>query len=187
MVFCYEPIGPSRNGTQQYLCPQCAGKVIIAHNTRMGKHKGGLPPGVPSLRSKDLTQWCCNGSISIRADERNQWQPLSWGTEPHRRFYQKARSRIENANGIVKKDGGMDPRACPAPGIRAHSMALLALAVANNVTLADADQLADPPATDVPVAEASLFCLTPALHPNGTSNGTAPSGRQAVLSGRAPP
>lgn len=154
-----------------------------------------LPPGVPSLPQNELTQWCCNGSISIRAHERNQWQPLSWGTELHRDFYRWGRARIENTNGIVKHDGGMDSRACPAPGIRAHSMTLLALAVANNVTRADADVCADPPATDVPVAEASLFCGTPALHTNGrsngtsngSSNGTTPSGRQTVLSGRAPP
>lgn len=184
----YVPNGPSRNGTIQFICPQCAGNVIIAHNTRMGKHKGGLPRGVPSLPTKRLKQWCCNGSVSIRADERNQWQPLSWGSEPHVALYRWGRSRIENTNGLLKHDGGMDPRACEAPGNEAHSMAVLALTMANNVSFAAKDLLADPPADNCPKAEASLFCVTPALHgSNGTSNGAARSGRDLALSGRAPP
>ena len=44
------------------------------------------------------------------------------------------------------------------------------------------------PADDCPKAEASLFCVTPALHStNGTSNGAARSGRNVALSSRAPP
>ena len=184
----YVPNGPSRNGTIQLLCPQCAGNVIIGRKTRMGKHKGSLPPGVPSLPTRQLKPWCCNGSISIRAEERNQHQSLSWGSEPHRDFYSWGRSRIENSNGLVKHEGGMDPRACEASDVEPHSMTVLALTVANNVSFAAKDPRSDPPADDCPKAEASLFCVTPALHStNGTSNGAARSGRNVALSSRAPP
>ena len=190
--FRYVPNGPTRNGTQQFLCPQCAGNVIIAKKTRMGKHKGGLPPGVLSLPSRQLKRWCCNGSISIRAKERNQHQSLSWGSESHSAFYQWGRSRIENTNNLVKRDGGMDPRACEAPDVAPHSMAVLALTVASNMSFAAKDPLAGPPAKDCPKAEASLFCVTPALHStngtgNGSRNGAARPGRNLALSGRAPP
>lgn len=164
-----------KGGTIQFRCPQCAGNVIGAANTRTGPFRKGKrrhPKNTPSLGPPFTRQWCCNGTINIRADELDQWQPESWGTEMHRRIYGAGRSRIENINGLVKHEGGMDPRACEASGVRPHSMALLALAVANNVTRADADVCADPPTDDVPKAEPSLFCVTSALHSNGSGNGT---------------
>ena len=52
-----------------------------------------MPPGsVP---------WCCNGSISIRVEDLNQWQPVPWGTRAHQQLYAKGRNRIENTNGEV--------------------------------------------------------------------------------------
>ena len=58
-----------------------------------------MPPGsVP---------WCCNGSISIRVEDLNQWQPVPWGTRAHQQLYAKGRNRIENTNGIIKEDGGL--------------------------------------------------------------------------------
>ena len=86
----------------------------------------------------------------------------------------------------------MDPRACEASDVEPHSMTVLALTVANNVSFAAKDALASPPADDCPKAEPSLFCVTPALHSsngtgNGTSNGAAHSGRNVALSSRAPP
>ena len=84
----------------------------------------------------------------------------------------------------------MDPRACEASDVEPHSMTVLALTVANNVSFAAElkDALASPPADDCPKAEPSLFCVTPALHSsNGTSNGAAHSGRNVALSSSAPP
>ena len=82
----------------------------------------------------------------------------------------------------------MDPRACEASDVEPHSMTVLALTVANNVSFAAKDPRSDPPADDCPKAEASLFCVTPALHStNGTSNGAPRSGRNVALSSRAPP
>ena len=173
--FRYVAHSKSKGGTIQFLCPQCAGTVIGAANTRMGRFKKRHhPQNTPSLGPPFAEKWCCNGSINIRPEDLDQYQPLSWATELHRRFYWKGRARIENTNGIVKHDGGMDPRACEAAGVRAHSMALLALAVANNVTRADVDLSADPHADDAPEAEPSLFCVTTALHSNGNGNGTGP-------------
>ncbi|MXY10815.1 MAG: hypothetical protein F4Z00_12785 [Acidimicrobiaceae bacterium] len=181
--------GKSKGGTIQFRCPQCAGNVIGAANTRTGPFRKGKRrhlKGIPALGPPFPVQWCCNGTINIRADELDQWQPESWATEMHRRIYGAGRSRIENANGIVKHEGGMDPRACEASGVRPHSMALLALAVANNVTRADADVCADPPTDDVPEAEPSLFCVTSALHSNGSGNGTGNGTGTGTGNGSAP-
>ena len=70
-----------------------------------------MPPGsVP---------WCCNGSISIRVEDLNQWQPVPWGTRAHQQLYAKGRNRIENTNGIIKEDGGLSKKSCRAPVPRA--------------------------------------------------------------------
>ena len=100
--------------------------------------------------------------------------------------------RIENTNGIAKEDCGLSKKSCRAPGVPAHSMAALALAVVSNVKFADEDPLADPPADDVPQAELSLFCVLPAFQSNGSNGTGAPqvghtNGTTAALPPRAHP
>ena len=137
-------------------------------------------------------QWCCNGSISIHVEDLNQWQPVPWGTRAHQQLYAAGRNRIENTNGIVKEDGGLSKKACRAPGVLAHSMAALALAVVSNVKFADEDPLADPAPDDVPRAELSLFCVLPAFQSNGNNSADTHradhvNGSKAALPPRAPP
>ena len=176
----------------QFVCPQCAGNFVGAHHTRMGRFKRTRHPlGVPSLPTSDLQQWCCNGSINISIDDLDWWQPLSWGTTAHYRVYKGGRSRIENCNSILRDKEGLDCESCRSSGIRAHSIAVLALAVVNNVQLAAADPLADPPATDLPEARLSLFCVLPAFQSNGTgATNSHPNNSESVqlaLPLRAPP
>ena len=190
--FRYVPNGPpDKYGTIQFKCPQCAGRALGADRTRTGRWRNRQPPKVPSADTDKLRQWCCNGTVSIHADKLDWWQPLPWGTGAHNRLYGWGRARIENSNGVVRNDGGLDPRSCRASGTVAHSMAFLALALVNNVQLADADPNADSPVDDVPRAQLSLLCVVPTSagngRTNGTSNGTARSGQDFSLNGRAPP
>ena len=179
--FRYVPNGPSRGGTIQFKCPQCAGNVIGAANTRAGHYRNRPhPKGVPSLGPPFAQTWCCNGLLNIRPDELNQWQPEPWGTRSHDDFYRWGRSRIENTNNLAKKDGAMHPEACAAPGTRAHNMAALAVFLANNVTLAAADPLRDPQPADMPEAEPSLFCVTTALAQRQRNSGAAQVATRAV-------
>ena len=178
----------------QFVCPQCSGNVIGAHNTRMGRFERTRHPlGVPSLPTKHLQQWCCNGSINIGIADLDWWQPLSWGTTGHKAVYGWGRSRIENCNSILRNAEGLNAEACRASGIRAHSMAVLALAVANNVELAAKDPLADAPANDMPEVQLSLLCVLPAFPSSNGSNGPAATnghdavGVQLALPLRAPP
>lgn len=186
--FRYVPNGPAHKyGTIQFKCPQCAGRALGAERTRTGRWRNRQPPKVPSADTDKLRQWCCNGTVSIRAGKLDWWQPLPWGTGAHDRLYGWGRARIENTNGVVRNDGGLDPRSCRAAGTIAHSLAFLALALVNNVQLADADPNADSPTDDVPRAQLSLLCVLPASTDNGTGNGTARSGQDVSLNGRAPP
>lgn len=182
--FRYVPNGPpDKHGTRQLKCPQCAGKIVGAHRTRTGKWRNRQPPGVLSIPTKQLRQWCCNGTVSVPVDDLDWWQPLPWGTGAHDSLYKWGRARIENLNGIIRNDGGLDPRSCRASGTVAHAFAFLAMALVNNVQLADADTNADPDADDVPRAELSLLCVLPA----SASNGSSSNGAQAALPQRAPP
>ena len=188
----YVPNGPpDANGTIQFICPQCVGHVRLAAKTRMGKYRHGNHPTI-SLGPPFAQEWCCNGSISIRVEDLNQWQPVPWGTRAHQQLYAKGRNRIENTNGIIKAHGGLSKKSCRAPGVVAHNMAILALAVVNNVAFADEDPLADPPANDMPEAELSLFCVLPAFQRNGSNSTDAHqadhvNGPEAALPLRAPP
>ena len=185
----YVPNGPpDANGTRQFICPQCAGHVRFAAKTRMGKYRHGNHPA-PSTGPPFAQQWCCNGSISIRVEDLNQWQPVPWGTRAHQELYAAGRNRIENTNGIIKEDGGLSKKSCQAPGVPAHSMTALALAVASNVSFADEDPLADPHPDDMPKAELSLFCVLPAFQSNDTDAHQADhvNGSKAAPPPRAPP
>ncbi len=179
----YVPNGPpDTNGTRQFLCSQCAGHLRFAANTRMGKHRRGPHPGL-SLGPPFEQEWCCSGSISIAVEDLDKWQPVPWATRAHQALYAAGRGRIENTNNIAKQDVGISRKSCRAPGPLARNMAVLALAVASNVSFADEDPLADPPTDRMPQAELSLFCVLPAL-----SN--TPGDRTDVHTGqppRAPP
>ena len=179
----YVPNGPpDANGTRQYLCPQCAGHLRFAANTRMGKHRRTPHHGL-SLGPPFDQEWCCNGSISIAVEDLDTWQPVPWATRAHKELYAAGRNRIENTNNIAKHDGGISRKSCRAPGPIARNMAALALAVVNNVSFADEDALADPPTDRMPEAQLSLFCVLPAL-------GNTPGDRTDIHTGqppRAPP
>ena len=189
-IWRYVPNGPTdANGTIQFICPQCAGHVRFAAKTRMGKYRRGHHRGL-SLGPPFDQEWCCNGSISIRVEDLNQWQPVPWSTRAHQQLYAAGRNRIENTNGIAKDGGGVSKKSCRAPGVVAHRMAVLALAVVSNVKFADQDPLADPPTDHSPEAELSLFCITPAFGNTTSTNGhtAAPTpGPKPDLPPRAPP
>ena len=188
----YVPNGsPDANGTRQFLCPQCAGRVRFAAKTRMGKYRHGNHPGL-SLGPPFDQEWCCDGSINIRVEDLHRWQPVPWYLPAHRELYGAGRNRTENTNSMAKDNGGLSNESCQASGVPAHSMAALALAVVGNVKFADEDPLADPPPDDVPRAERSLYCELPAFRSNDSSGIDAqqadPVNRpKALLPPRAPP
>ncbi len=135
---------PDTNGTRQFLCPQCAGHIRFAANTRMGKYRRGPHPAL-SLGPPFEQEWCCNGSISIAVEDLDRWQSVPWATRAHKKLYTAGRGRIENTNNIAKQDGGISKKSCRAPGAIARNMAALALAVVSNVSFANGDPLTDPP------------------------------------------
>ena len=149
----------------------------------MGKHRRGDHPALSRGEPYDQ-QWCCNGSISIRVEDLNQWQPVPWATRAHKKLYAEGRCRIENTNNIARDRGGVSKKSCRAPGPVAHNMALLALAVVSNVKFADEDPLADPPSDHMPHAQLSLLCVLPG---HGSTHMNLHTGPETELSPRAPP
>ena len=183
-----------QNGTAQLGCPQCSGRVVYAKKARVGKFKTGNYPTTAITYAKSDPDWeppeyCCDGFISVNVEDLDWYQPVPWGTRAHDPLYDWGRSRIENNNSILRNKGGISGKACRASLTPAHNMAALALAVVNNVQLADADPAAAPPTDDAPEVELSLFCVAPAFG-NGTSNGHPARDGASPITGaplRAPP
>ena len=73
----------------------------------------------------------------------DRWQQIPWGTPAWKKAYSR-RLQVENVNGMVKADGGLDPEFCRARGLGAHNLVMLASAVVHNLKLA----MTDPEAED---------------------------------------
>lgn len=186
----YTPNGSIKDGKVQLMCPQCSGRVIYAEKTRMGKHRNGKFPTSALDLGTHAAGHCCIGSVTLSGEELHRWQPIPWGTTAQANLYDWGRSRIENTNGISRKDGGISKKSCRAPGTAAHNMAYLAISVVNNVQWAGADPLADPEPDDMPKAALSLACVLPA-EAGGTvakpAVGHTQNGQEAATPPRAPP
>ena len=108
----YVPNGPPDDERHPTVhLPQCAGHVRFAAKTRMGKYRHGNHPAL-SLGPPFSQQWCCNGSISIRVEDLNQWQPvpvghpstptaLRRGPQPHREHQRHRQRRRRTEQEIV--------------------------------------------------------------------------------------
>ena len=183
-----------QDGTAQLGCPQCSGRVVYAKKARVGKFQDGNYPTTAITYAKSDPDWehpeyCCDGYISVNAEDLDWYQPVPWGTRAHDPIYDWGRSRIENTNSIARNKDGISGKACRAPLTPAHNMAVLALSVVNNIQLADADPAAPPPTDDAPEVELSLFCVAPAFG-NPTPNGHPVEDEASPSTGaqlRAPP
>ena len=189
-AYRYSSNGSLKNGKIQKLCPQCAGRIIYAEKTRMGKYRNAPhPDSALSFGSPLAAGYCCRGSVTLGGDELGHWQPIPWRTRAQSELYRWGRSRIENTNGLVKEDGAISKRACRAPGTAPRNMAFLAMAVVNNVQFVEGDPDADPQPDDMPKAELSLYCVLPAFG-NGTGDtdqGDHEEVSGALVASRAPP
>ncbi len=97
-----------------------------------------LNKSAPSMTVTHDDDACCKGLVTIPVDRLDYWQPTPWGTRAWKTSYVR-RLQVENVNGMVKADGGLDPKACRARGLGAHTLAALAAAIAHNLKLAKSD------------------------------------------------
>ena len=184
--FRYSSNGSLKNGKVQKLCPQCAGRVIYAEKTRMGRYRNAPhPDSALSFGPPFAAGYCCLGSVTLGGDYLRHWQPTSWGTRAQKKLYHRGRTRIENSYSLVKEDGAISKKACRAPGTAPRNMAFLAAAVVNNVQFMEGESNTVPePDGTMPQAVLSLFCVEPAFS-NG-SDSTDPISHEEVAQVTAP-
>ena len=128
------------NGDMQFRCPQCAGRLV----TNLTTHRKRARPNksAPFVKVTHHADDCCKGLVTIPVDELDYWQPTPWGTRAWKESYTR-RLQVENVNGMVKANGGLDPKMCRVRGLGAHTLAALAAAIAHNLKLAKKDPYAD--------------------------------------------
>ena len=184
--FRYSSNGRLKNGKVQKICPQCAGRVIYAEKTRMGKYRNAPhPDSALSFGPPYAAGYCCRGSVVLSGDDLGQRQPIPWGTRAQAKLYNAGRSRIENTYNLAKEDGAISKKACRAPGTVPRNMAFLAMAVVNSVQLMEGESNTGPQPDDtMPQAALSLFCVEPAFT-NG-SDSTDPISPEEVAEVTAP-
>ena len=127
-VFRYTVHKVLTNGAIQVRCPQCSGRVRTnakTYNLRKRPNKTA-----PYIHIED--EYCCQGTVTIPPEDLDTYQEVPFGTLAWIiRYYN--RLQIENVNGMLKSRRGLKDGWCRAFGLAAHTLGVLALAVAHNI------------------------------------------------------
>ena len=153
------------DGRIQFQCPQHAGRVNTTAKTK-GKRQRPVEE-TPKLNLDKSDTKCCEGSVTLTAEQLDTYQQIPYGTTAHQHSYSR-RNQVENSYSILRDRNGLTPHYCRARGLGAHRMAVLALCVANNLHFARID-----PEAAVPPAAANAGCYSgwPCPCNNGTGTG----------------
>ena len=116
------------DGGGQFGCPQCAGRVTTNAPTRN-------PDTIPAEAAPHLSiegEQCCHGMVSVPVDLLDSYQDIPFGTPAWKRSYGR-RNPSEKTISMLKDKGGLKAGWCRSFGLAAHTIGVLALAVAHNV------------------------------------------------------
>ena len=166
------------DGSMQFRCAQCSGRVdsnLTTHNSNVSVNRDAPFLTVPQ------TGECCKGMPIIPLEWLDEWQLIPWGTRAWKTSYNR-RLQVENANSILKRNGALSNLFCRTKGIAAHTIAVLALAIAHNLNLAKTDPAAAKTSNDE--STHGDRDGAPAADTNSTSTGNEATGNQRL---RAPP
>ena len=116
-----------RNGSKQFICPQCAGKVSTTAKTRKPQTPYSDGPHFPIE-----DDYCCVSFATVTVNLLDSFQRIPYGTLAWKQSYGQ-RNVIEKANSMLKDKGGLNPRWCRAFGLAAQTIGALALAIVHNL------------------------------------------------------
>ena len=119
------------DGGGQFGCSQCAGRVTTNAPTR---NPDTIPNETAPYLPIDENQECCHGMVSVPVDLLDSYQDIPFGTPAHKKSYGR-RNPSEKTISMIKDKGGLKPGWCRSFGLAAHTMGVLALAIAHNVEL----------------------------------------------------
>ena len=126
----YSPVEILKDGSIRFQCPQCAGRITSDKKTRNPNVK--VSRDAIYLPRHDEAEYCCPGRVTIPVKYLDRYQPIPYGTTAHHQSYSR-RNQIENLNGMVKGDGGLDDGWCRALGIAPRFIAALMVIVAHQM------------------------------------------------------
>ena len=95
------------NGSGQYSCSQCAGRVTTNAPTR---NASVVPAETAPFLPIEDTQ-CCHGKVSIPADLLDAYQDIPFGTPAWKRSYGR-RNPVEKTFSMIKDKGGLQAGWC---------------------------------------------------------------------------
>ena len=109
------------------------------HAFEQALRAGGGEPTVPCGGGHETAPYlpiedkqCCHGKVSIPADLLDAYQDIPFGTPAWKRSYGR-RNPIEKTISMIKDKGGLKPGWCRSFGLAAHTIGVLALAIAHNL------------------------------------------------------
>ena len=96
-----------------------------------GKYANVVPAETaPYLRIEE--EQCCHGMVSVPVDLLDAYQDIPFGAPAHDKSYGR-RNPSEKTFSMIKDKGGLKAGWCRAFGLAAHTIGVLALAIAHNV------------------------------------------------------
>ncbi len=134
----WTPVQTLEDGSIQFRCAQCAGRVTT--NLTTYDKNVSVNRDAPQL-TVNQTGECCQGLVVVPVKYLDEWQRIPWNTRAWKTSYGR-RLQVENANSILKKNGGLNNLFCRTRGIAAHTFVVLCLAIAHNLNLAKTDPYA---------------------------------------------
>ncbi|MCQ3805007.1 MAG: transposase [Acidimicrobiia bacterium] len=116
-------------GGGQFGCSQCAGRVTTNAKTR---NSDTIPNEAAPYVPIDDEKQCCHGMVSVPVDLLDSYQDIPFGTPAWKRSYGR-RNPSEKTISMLKDKGGLKAGWCRSFGLAAHTIGVLALAIAHNV------------------------------------------------------
>ena len=111
----------------------CLGVLLVEYPvSKFGESRFGSRPAKTAPFLPIENTQCCHGMVSITADLLDASQDIPFGTPAWKRSYGR-RNPSEKTISMIKDKGGLTPGWCRAFGLAAHTIGVLALAIAHNL------------------------------------------------------
>ena len=123
----YGPVQIFDDGGIQLQCPQCAGR--IRSNLKTKNTKVRVNKKAPFIVRTDDAEYCCLGRVTIPVKHLDRYQSIPYGTTAWKQSYRR-RLQIENLNGILRNEGGLEDKWCHSLGLGARFIGSVMMGVA---------------------------------------------------------
>ena len=117
----------TETGNIRFWCPQCAGRIRSNLKTRNPKVK--VNKNAPFIARTDDSEYCCPGRVTVPVKYLDRYQSIPYGTTAWKKSKDR-RNQVENLNGILRNEGGLDDRWCRALGDGARFVGSVMMGVA---------------------------------------------------------